>query len=148
MRLDMILVLWGALTVLFVVVELATTALVSIWFVIGALAAFVAALFDLSFLYQCCIFIGTSVVALACTRAFVRHFHPPVTPTNSDMVLGQTATVTLAIGPSNSVGRVDVQHDSWQAKSSDGSSIPSGTVVKIDRIVGVTVFVSPLNSAE
>ena len=38
------IVIWAALTAVFLVAEAATVALVSIWFAVGALAALVAAL--------------------------------------------------------------------------------------------------------
>ena len=147
MHLDLTLTFWGTLAAVFVIVELMTTALVSIWFVVGAVAAFIAACFDTSLLLQCYIFIGVLAVAFLLTRPFVRRVHPPVTPTNSDMLVGQTGLVTTDIDPSKSIGRVKIQNLSWQAASSDGSVVPAGTTVKVDRISGVTLYVSRLDSA-
>ena len=35
----------------------------------------------------------------------------------------------------------------WTARSSDGSLIPSGTLVRVDRIEGVKVFVTVVTEA-
>ena len=146
MHLDLTLTFWGTLAAVFVIVELMTAALVSIWFVVGAVAAFIAACFDTRLLFQCYIFIGVSAVAFVLTRPFVRRVHPPVTPTNSDMLVGQSGLVTADIDPAQSTGRVKIQNLSWQANSSDGSAIPAGTTVTVDRISGVTLYVSRLNT--
>lgn len=67
---------WAAAIVVFAIAEAATTALVSIWFAVGAAAAMVASIFTASLGVQCAVFAVVSAVALAVMlpqRAAQRH---------------------------------------------------------------------------
>ena len=44
-------------------------------------------------------------------------------------------------------GAVYVDGKTWSARSSDGSSIPMGAKVVVDRMEGVKLFVTPVRSA-
>ena len=56
---------WAAAIVVFAIAEAATTALVSIWFAVGAAAAMVASIFTASLGVQCAVFAVVSAVTLA-----------------------------------------------------------------------------------
>ena len=56
---------WAAAIVVFAIAEAATTALVSIWFAVGAAAAMVASIFTASLGAQCAVFAVVSAVTLA-----------------------------------------------------------------------------------
>ena len=58
-------ILWLAAIVAFISVEAATTALVSVWFAVGAAAAMVVSLFTVSFGWQLLVFAVVSAVTLA-----------------------------------------------------------------------------------
>ena len=55
---------WAAAIVVFAIAEAATTALVSIWFAVGAAAAMVASIFTASLGVQCAVFAVVSAVTL------------------------------------------------------------------------------------
>jgi len=134
--------IWLGAVILFGAVEAMTAGLVSIWFVAGALAALAAALLDASVLIQLVLFVAVSAAALAVTRPLVKKLTSGrVVPTNADRVLGQEAKVTETIDNENASGAVYVDGKTWTARSADGSVIPSGTVVKIDHMEGVKLFV-------
>ena len=61
----MTFLLWAAAIVVFAIAEAATTALVSIWFAVGAAAAMVASIFTASLGVQCAVFAVVSAVTLA-----------------------------------------------------------------------------------
>ena len=63
--------LWAVLLAVFVVVELATANLVTVWFAVGALAALVASLFTHNLLWQALVFLLVSLVALIATKPLV-----------------------------------------------------------------------------
>ena len=87
-------------------------------------------------------FIVVSALALALTRPLVRRWTKTRTvATNADRVLGQTAKVTEAVDNDNSMGAVYVDGKTWSARSSDGSVIPVGTRVQVERMEGVKLFV-------
>lgn len=60
--------LWLALIVVFAVIEGATTALTTVWFIGGALAALAAALLHAELWLQITLFFAVSVVLLAALR--------------------------------------------------------------------------------
>ena len=63
--------LWLCAAVLFGIVEAVTAGLVSVWFAVGAVGAFFAALAKLEVTAQLVIFAAVSAVALAVTRPLV-----------------------------------------------------------------------------
>ena len=110
--------------------------------VAGAVAAMVAAILEAGVMVQAGVFIVVSALALALTRPLVRRWTKTRTvATNADRVLGQTAKVTEAVDNDNSMGAVYVDGKTWSARSSDGSVIPVGTRVQVERMEGVKLFV-------
>lgn len=140
--------LWLGAIVLFGVAEVITEGMVSIWFVAGSLAALFTcmsgwALGSLSAeATQVLVFAVVSAAALALTRPLVRRFMVrPSIPTNLDRVLGMAAKVTEAVDNERASGAVYVDGKIWTARSDDGSVIPAGTQVKVQKIEGVKLLV-------
>ncbi len=140
--------LWLGAIVLFGVTEVITEGMVSIWFVAGALAALGVcmsgwALGSLSAgATQVLVFALVSALALVITRPLVRRFMTrPHIPTNSDRVVGMTAKVTEPVDNDRASGAVYVDGKTWTARSADGSPIPAGTQVKVQKIEGVKLLV-------
>ena len=69
------------------------------------------------------------------------------TKTNVDSVIGAEGYVTEAIDNLSYTGRVKLGGFTWAARSTSGAGIPVGTLVKVERIEGVKVFVSPAEVA-
>ena len=87
--------IWLLVFAAFVAVETATAGLVSIWFAVGAVGAFFAALAKLNVTVQLVVFAVVSAIALAVTRPLVRRFgRNRRGPTNLDRVIGRTGQVT------------------------------------------------------
>lgn len=135
--------LWLCAAVLFGVAEAATSGLVCVWFAVGAVGAFFAALAHLSVTVQLVVFAVVSAAALAVTRPLVRRFgrEKPV-PTNADRVLGLTGQVTETVD--GAAGAVYVDGKTWSARSAGGEVIPAGSQVEIQRMEGVKLFVKKL----
>lgn len=134
--------LWLGAAVLFGVVEAATAGLVSVWFAVGAVGAFFAALAHLSVTVQLVIFAVVSAAALAATRPLMKRFgENRRVPTNLDRVIGRTASVTEDIDNEAASGTVYVDGKTWTARSAGGETIPAGTKVEIQRMEGVKLFV-------
>lgn len=138
--------LWLGAIVLFGVAEIVTESMVSIWFVAGSLAALFTCMSGWSLggltpeATQALVFAVVSALALAVTRPLVRRFMTrPHIPTNSDRVVGMTAKVTEPVD--NERGSVYVDGKTWTARSADGSLIPAGTQVKVQKIEGVKLLV-------
>ena len=134
--------IWLGAAVVFGILEAMTAGLISVWFVAGAVAAMVAAILEAGVMVQAGVFIVVSALALALTRPLVRRWTKTRTvATSADRVLGQTAKVTEAVDNDNSMGAVYVDGKTWSARSSDGSVIPVGTRVQVERMEGVKLFV-------
>lgn len=142
MEMELDLMIWGGLAIFFIVAELATTALVAIWFAFGSLAAFGLAMGGADFLPQCYLFTATSIIVFGLTRPFVKNVKPIKTPTNADQFIGMDGIVLSQIDNLRVEGRVQVGGLDWRAMSSNGMEIPPQTVVTVDRMEGVTVYVS------
>lgn len=138
--------LWLALFVVFLIVEAGTVALVSIWFALGALAALVSCVLGAEMWLQITVFLVVSLVLLAVLWKRVRN-KLTTTKTNVDSVIGAEGYVTEAIDNLSYTGRVKLGGITWAARSTSGAGIPVGTLVKVERIEGVKVFVSPAEVA-
>lgn len=137
--------LWLILLLGFLAVEAITVGLFSIWFAAGALLALAANLLGASVLLQATVFLVTSVLLLLALRPFAGKFlTPKLTPTNVDALIGATGRVTGAIDNVAASGQVKLGSMHWTARSADGAPIPQGTLVKVERIEGVKVIVSPV----
>ena len=133
--------LWLALIVVFAVIEGATTALTTVWFIGGALAALLHAELWL----QITLFFAVSVVLLTALRPLVKKYlRPRTVRTNAAGNIGREAIVTEAIDNLHETGAVRLSGVEWSARSADGSPVAAGTVVRIDAIEGVKLIVTPV----
>lgn len=135
-------VTWIVFTVLFLILELATVSLVSIWFVAGALAAFIASLLGAGLGVQVGIFVLVSAVLLIFTMPLVkRYVTKKAVPTNADRYIGKEGVVTEEVNETQGTGKVKVMGSVWSAKSGDGSVISKGELVMVENISGVRAVV-------
>ena len=138
-------ILWLILTLVFLVTEAATVTVVSLWFAAGSLAAMVVALLGCRIWIQVLVFLVVSAAALTALRPLVRKYlTPKLTVTNIDSVIGSVGLVTTAIDNIEAHGQVKLGAMEWTARSTSGQPIEAGTRVRVDRIEGVKVFVSPV----
>lgn len=137
--------IWLILLVVFLVVEASTVTMVSLWFAAGAIAAMVISLLNGAVWLQILAFLAVSAVLLTALRPLVRkHFTPKLKATNVDAVIGTKGLVTVTIDNVSAAGQVKLGSMEWSARSETGEPIPEGTLVKVDRIEGVKVFVTPV----
>lgn len=134
--------LWALLAVGFLVLEACTVAMVSLWFAIGAAAALVLSLLGAAFWIQTAAFLVVSGVLLALLRPMMRKY-VKITKTNVDSVLGMDGLVTESIDNVAYQGQVKLGGMTWSARSTSGAPISVGSLVTVDRVEGVKVFVSP-----
>ena len=133
---------WIAVTVVFVIIEVATTQLVTIWFALGSLAALISASLNAELYLQIIIFAVVSTIALVLTRPLVRKLNGKTfSPTNADRNIGKKATVTETINNLSGSGKVSVDGTIWTARTSDGAVIEEGTIVTVEKIDGVKLIV-------
>lgn len=138
-------IIWFGLMVGFLIVEAACPIhLVSIWFAAGSLVAMVAAFLGAQLWLQGLLFLVVSVALVVLLWPFIRKFlNPRLSKTNLDAVVGSQGLVTVAIDNDHAVGQVKLGAMEWSARSASGEPISQDTLIRVDRIEGVKVFVSP-----
>lgn len=134
---------WLIALVVFLVIEIITLGLTTIWFAGGALVAFVAAILHLPLLVQIALFLLVSLLMLIFTRPVAeRYFNAQREQTNVNGMIGREAKVTVEIDNFNQTGTILINGVEWTARSlDDGDIIPPGSRVEICRVEGVKVFV-------
>jgi membrane protein implicated in regulation of membrane protease activity len=137
------------LLVVFLAVEASTVTMVSLWFAAGAVTAMAVSLLGGAVWLQILVFLAVSAVLLTALRPLVRkHITPKISATNVDAVIGTKGLVTVTIDNVAAAGRVKLGGMEWSARSVNGDMIPEGTLVRVDRIEGVKVFVTPVEAKE
>ncbi len=139
---DIYQILWLILIVIFLVVEIATTALTTVWFAIGAALAFLASLVNAPYYLQIIIFVVSSIALLIGFFPFVKKkLGAKSYDTNVDSLVGKEAVITADI-KFNVIGQASVGGVIWSATgTSPEVEIPAGEVVKIERISGNKLIV-------
>ena len=141
-------VLWVLAAAAFLALELVTVAMVSLWFMAGALAAALAAALHAALWVQILVFLAVSGLCfLVLYPRLGRMVKRGSQATNADMVLGQTCLVTRRIDNLAGTGAVSVGGKTWSARSTGGQSIGEGTLVRAERIEGVKLYVTPVDQA-
>ena len=137
--------LWLVLLILFLVAESATAAVTTIWFAAGALVAMIAALLGAQVWLQVIVFVVVSVCCLLALRPLLKKYiTPKKVRTNVDAVVGSQGVVLERIDNLAGTGKVKLGGMEWTARAENNTCIEAGTVVLVERIEGVKVFVTPV----
>lgn len=138
-------ILWLVLFVALIVLELATTQLICIWFAGGALASFICALLNLNVAVQSIVFVLVSAILLMLTKNVVKKLkQEPGEKTNTEALIGQSAVVTEEISNKKAKGSVKIRGLEWSARSLDENDIPAESYVIVKEIDGVKLIVEKL----
>ena len=139
--------IWLILIVVFLVAEAATTALISLWFAVGALAALIVSIFTNLFAVQIVVFAVVSAITLAIMVPLLAkrraNQKPPVT-NGAQLVLGKRGVVLKAILPGE-VGRVRVDGLDWQARAD--VALPEGSRCQVTAADGAVLTVTAAETA-
>ncbi|WP_405321668.1 NfeD family protein [Frisingicoccus sp.] len=140
------LVAFGAL----LLIELLTLGLTTVWFAVGALAAFLLAVINVPLPLQIVAFIGVSVLMLVFTRPLLtKYLNSKTTKTNAESLVGNKARVLIPVNNLKSEGQVMVNGMEWTARSTkDEVTFPKDEMVKIVGISGVKLIIEKLNEEE
>ena len=132
-------IFWLVLVIVLTVIELATTNLLSVWFVISGIVALILSFFIDNVAVVSTIFAVLGIILLFTTRPLLKKYLPTQqVRTNADRIIGMHGVVTEEI-KKNTVGEVKVDGKKWSAISN--TKIPVGTDVTIEAIDGVKVIV-------
>ena len=147
---DLIPIIWLGLMVLFLIVEAACPLhLVSLWFAAGSLAALGIYFLNGALWLQIAVFLLVSCILLVSLWPLSKKYlTPKLTATNIDSIIGSTGYVSVTVDNIHGQGQAKLGAMEWTARSSSGEPIPEGTLVKVDKIEGVKVFVTPVKILE
>lgn len=137
-------ILWLAALIFFVVIEIATVGLTTIWFAGGALIAEIAQLLNAPFWLQVVLFFVVSIVLLVVTRPLaIKYINRNRTKTNVDSLIGKQAVVIEDIDNIKGLGRVRIQGIEWMARTKNPDEKPHvNDVVHILAVEGVKLIVT------
>ena len=133
-------IIWVAAIIVFVVIEIFTQGLTSIWFAGGALGGCIAAFVGAGPLVQVIVFIIVSILLIIATRPFKKRMDEKIQKTNVETVIGKVAIVEEEIAPQQT-GRVRLEGKIWTARCTGNESIFAGERVIVQDIQGVTLTV-------
>lgn len=137
---------WAAVFVMFVIAELATVQLISVWFALGALVTMIfTAIFEgTTLLSQLGVFILVSGVFLLVTFPWLRKRRTKGhVSTNQELYVGMAATVIEEIDRDKGTGRVRLSGVDWNAvPHEEGEIIPVDSIVIVEKVMGARLSVS------
>lgn len=137
-------IFWAAVAVFALIIEAATSELVSCWFAPSALVSMILSPFAKRFWIQLVVFLVLSILLLAIGRKFVKkRMDFKKSNLNADSLIGKTGIVQEAINNISETGAVKIAGLIWTARSTSGEEIPQGTVVVIREIQGVKLICEP-----
>lgn len=136
-------IVWLAILIVLVVIEIFTMGLTTIWFAGGALVAIVVAAAGGPVWLQILLAGVVAAVLLFFTRPVaVKYFNRDRERTNAESLVGRQAIVLSEINNLQGIGQVTINGMEWTARTTmDGQTINPGEVVVIRGINGVKLLV-------
>ncbi len=136
------IIVWIAILIISIVVELISLGLTSIWFAGGALIALIAAAVGGPLWLQIISFVVVSLLLLIFTRPVaLKYFNKDRVRTNVESLVGKQAVVLSKVDNLQGTGQVSVGGQEWSARSADdGQVLEQGDVVSIIAISGVKLI--------
>ena len=134
-------VMWLVIGIIFMIIEAMTVALLTIWFVGGAVAAMILAALGASTLVQVIGFLLVSIILLLLARPIIHKRNLTTVRTNADRLVGKVGVVTKEVTEfSNGQGRVAGQI--WTIQHVNRTSLPVDTRFIVQAIDGVKLIVT------
>ena len=143
----MTVIYWLLAAAAFLVLEMLTMGLTSIWFAGGALVGAVVARMGLSLGIQVAAFVVVSIVLLMLTRPLAgKYLNSRTVKTNADSLVGEACVVTQTSDNLKAQGQVLIRGQVWTARSTkEDLVIPEDSRVKVIEISGVKLMVEPVS---
>ena len=122
---------WLAIAAVMAVIEAVSLGFITIWFVVGALCAFVASFLGADLTIQIIVFLVVSLACLALLRPFALK-HRRMGELHESSPIGLNAVVVERIDNDALTGRIETpDHMTWAALSADHTTIEVGARVRI-----------------
>lgn len=142
----MAIMAWIILLIVFLVVELITAGLTTIWFAGGALVALILAAIGLNPAWQLAAFFVVSLLLLFFTRPFVmKYIKPGREKTNYEGAIGKQVLVTEKIDNLQGTGTADLEGLEWTARMNDDrETLEKGMLGEVVAVRGVKLILKPI----
>jgi len=138
-------IIWVALGIFCVIVEIFTPGFLFLSFGIGAILTGLIALIIPSITFQILAFAVITLVVFILSRKFSKKFiSSNYEDTNVKALIGKTGKVTEKI-PANEKGHVKIGGEEWVAVSKDNKEIPKDTRIIVNDIDGNKVIVTTID---
>lgn len=136
-------VIWLALLILLLVIEIITVGLTSIWAAGGALVALILSFLGVSVVWQIAAFFVVTFVLLWFTRPFaVKFINSQRVKTNYEGIIGKTIRISERVDNIRQTGMAVVNGQEWTVRSeNDKEILEPDTLAKVVTISGVKLIV-------
>ena len=137
------ILLWLIIAIVFIVVEMSTVTLTSIWFAAGAVGALLVAMCGGGLPLQIIVFVVIAAILLVATRPWAKKFvNGKHVSTNADRVIGAEVRVMERVSNLDQTGMAVVHGQEWTVRTEDDKTvIEQGELVRVIRISGVKLIV-------
>ena len=134
---------WLGLLILFLVIEIATVGLTTIWMAGGALGALILDLAGLNLWWQIGAFLVVSFTMLVFTRPFVvKYINSHHEKTNYEGIIGKVVRITEKVANLQQTGTAVVNGLEWTTRAErDDVILDPGDLAKVVNISGVKLIV-------
>ena len=136
------IIIWLAIFIVTLVIELSTTQLVSIWFSGGAFVSMILACFDVAWQIQLLVFVLIALILLILTRPVIlkalnkNNYHQHLNSVVGTLIL-LTKDVSI-----HQQGEGRIRDVVWTCKTEDTDTLHAGEYVKIIAVSGNSLIVS------
>lgn len=142
----MTVIYWLIAAAVFIILEMMTMGLTTVWFAGGSLVGALLAGLTLPLWVQIIGFILVSVALLILTRPLaMKYVNSKTVKTNVESLIGETCIVIQTIDNLKAEGQVTIKGQIWTARSiSNDIILQKDSKVKVDGISGVKLMVRPI----
>lgn len=128
------IIIWIAVFILALIIELTTEQLVSIWFCGSAVVCLILAICSVPWWVHLIVFVVASSILLVVSRFLIKKDQQKSVPTNTDSLIGQEIKIIKEVTNSE-YGEGKVRDVVWSILSKDGD-IKEGEIAIIENIEG------------
>lgn len=134
---------WLAVMIVLLVLEIITVGLTTIWFAGGALAAMFVSALGGGIVLQIAVFLVISFILVIFTRPWaLKYIKTGRVKTNYEGIIGKIVRITQDVDNLNGTGCAVINGQEWTARATeDEKKIAAGTLAKVVNISGVKLIV-------
>jgi len=134
--------IWFWMALIFVIIEIETLGLISVWFVFGAIAAMIGSVFISSVAIQAIVFIAVSIILMIALRSYaINSFRGKTVRKNNIDELSDLPNSIVSPVYNGEYGEIKLQGKIWRCLSDSGRNYEIGEHPKVLRVDGNTIII-------